>query len=259
VSAGAAAILTEIDARGVATITFDRPERSNAFDAAMRRKFAAELARLAEDTTVRLLILRGAGRNFSSGSDVASFGSDTPEKRVEMLLRLDAFPKPTLALVQGACLGAALGKVACCDIGIAAPDGFFSMPEVRMGIPPLGLTPLLLRALGPRAFRRYALSGERFDGTEALRLGLVHQLCAPEAFTAQTSRLVDELLQAAPGAIVQLKRTARDLSSPGIDAQIMRLAREERQHLQGHEAQEGIAGFREKRPLSWLPKRPREG
>lgn len=254
-SDGAAAILTEIDPCGVATITFDRPEKSNAFDTGMRHKFAADLARLADDPAVRLLVLRGAGRHFSAGSDVESFGSETPERRVEIWLRLDAFPKPTLALVKGACVGAAVGLVACCDIVIAAPDCFFSIPEVRMGFPPLGLTPLFLRALGVQAFRRYALSGERFDGTVALRLGLVHELCPPDAFAARVQKLVDELLRAAPGALAHLKRTARALSSPGIDAEILRLAQEERRHMQGHEAQEGIAGFREKRPPSWSPKK----
>lgn len=252
---GASAILSEVDARGVATITFDRPEKSNALDAGMRRRFSAELLRFAGDPTVRLLIVRGAGKHFSAGADVGSFGTETPEERVECLLRLEAFPKPTVALVQGACVGAALGVVACCDIVVAATDGLFSIPEVRLGLPPLGLAPLFLRALGAQAFRRYALTGERFDSAEALRLGLVHQVCAPEALAAHAAKLADELLQAAPGAIAELKRTARGLSSPGIAEEIVRLAREERQHLEGREAKEGIAAFREKRSPSWVPKK----
>ena len=254
-SAGAEAILSEIDARGVATITFDRPDKSNAFDAGMRRRLAAELARLAGDPSVRLLILRGAGRHFSAGSDVGSFGAEAPEERVEHLLRLDGFPKPTVALVQGACVGAALGVVACCDIVIAATDGFFSIPEVRLGLAPLGLAPLFLRALGAQAFRRYALTGERFDSAEALRLGLAHKVCAPGELGAHAAKLADELLQAAPGAIAELKRAARALSSPGIDAEIVRLAREEREHMQGREAREGVAAFRDKRSPSWVPKK----
>ncbi len=247
-------LLLDIDARGVATITFNRPEKSNAFDAAMRRDFVAMLEALKDNTAVRLVVLRGNGKHFSAGSDVSSFGEETPEKRVEMFLRLDAFPKPTMALVKGACLGAALAMVACCDIVVAAPDASFSIPEVRLGIAPLGLAPLFQRALGPSAFRRYGLTGEKFDGADAFRLGLAHQLCAVDSFDQVAAAMADGLLRGAPDAIAALKRVSRDLSaSSGLGDEIVRLAHEERRLMQGPEAGEGIASFKEKRPPSWYP------
>jgi methylglutaconyl-CoA hydratase len=248
-------IVAAIDERGIATIAFNRPDKSNAFDPGMRRNFVARLAGFHDDPKVRAVFLRGNGKHFCAGSDVASFGSETPEQRVEMFLRLDAFPKPTVALVQGACLGAALAMVACCDIVIAAPDAFFSIPEVRLGIAPLGLTPLFLRAIGPSAFRRYGLSGEKFDGAEALRLGLAHQLCTVGKFDAEAGALADNLLRAAPVATALVKRTARDLSQrQDLAAEIVHLAHEERRQMQGAEAQEGIASFREKRTPAWYKK-----
>ncbi len=250
-----AAIRASVDGRGVASITFDKPDKSNAFDAGMRDEVVRLLASFAEDPTVRVVILRGRGKHFSSGSDVSAFGDQSSDQRVEIFLRLDAFPKPTIALVQGACLGAALALVACCDVVIAAPDAFFSIPEVRLGIAPLGLAPIFLRALGQSAFRHYGLSGDRFDGAEALRLGLVHRLCEPGAFDAAAAALADSFLRGGRQAVAAIKQTARRLGSPADFAQSIRdLAQQERALMQTPEAREGIASARDKRPPVWYPK-----
>ena len=90
---------------------------------------------------------------------------------------IDATPKPTVAVIQGACIGGALALASCCDVMIASHGAFFSVPEVRLGFAPGPLVEVFTRAIGPRALRRYLLSGERFYAEEALRLGLVHQLC----------------------------------------------------------------------------------
>ena len=91
-------------------------------------------------------------------------------------MAIDAIPKPTVAVVEGGCVGGGLAFAACCDVVLATESAFFSVPEVRLGMVP-GLAPLFARALGPRALRRYALSGEQFSAADALRLGFVHEIC----------------------------------------------------------------------------------
>jgi methylglutaconyl-CoA hydratase len=246
------AVQCQIDDRGLATLTLNRPARSNAFDPAMRGLFVALLDQAANDASVRALVLRGSGKHFCAGSDVATMGTTEapPEERIEPLLRLDAFPKPTMALVHGACLGAGLGLVCCVDIVVADPGAFFSIPEVRLGIPPLGLMPLIVRAIGFGPFRRYALTGERFGGEQALRLGLVHELCAADDFDGMAGRMADHLLRGAPDAVRGLKQAWRD---PELSTLMLDFARRERAFVTGPEAQAGLLSAREKRNPPWCP------
>jgi methylglutaconyl-CoA hydratase len=252
-------IAVELSARRVATILLNRPERGNAFDQTMLDELGRALAVLAENDA-RMVVLRGSGRHFCTGADLAarsadakSSGSDAPSKPVslrDVLAALDALPKPTLALVQGAAVGGGAAFAACCDIVIAAESAFFSIPEVRVGMPPLGVAPFLIRAIGHRGFRRYGLSGERIAAAEALRLGLVHQVCAAEALDETSARISDELLHGAPGAIATLKRAAAQYASPTLSTI---LAHQAPHDSKTPEALEGVASFREKRKPSWYP------
>lgn len=246
-------LIEAVDDLGVATLTFNRPARSNAFDPAMRDLFCARLAALADDPGVRMLVLRGAGKHFSAGSDLSAMGQQSPEQRVEMLLKLDEFPKPVLALVHGACLGASLAMVLCCDVVVAAPDAFFSLPEVRLGIPPLVISPFLLRALSPATFGRYALSGERFDGTQARQMGLVHELCAADDFDRAAATTIGHLLHAGPEAARAFKRTLKGSCTQEFREKVVALAREESEMTRGPEAQEALARMKARERPSWYP------
>ena len=167
-----------------------------------------------------------------------------------MLASLDALPKPTLAVVHGAAVGGGAAFAACCDTVIAADDAFFSIPEVRVGIPPLGVAPFLVHAIGHRHFRRYGLSGERITAAEALRLGLAHQVCGADALDETLGCIADEFLLAAPGAIGTLKTAAAQYASPTLSAI---LSNQPAHDSKTPEALEGIASFREKRKPSWYP------
>jgi methylglutaconyl-CoA hydratase len=252
-------IAVERSARRVATILLNRPERGNAFDQTMLDELGRALAVLADDDA-RIVVLRGSGRHFCTGADLAartadamnsaSGASSQPVSLRDVLAALDALPKPTLALVQGAAVGGGAAFAACCDIAIAAESAFFSIPEVRVGMPPLGVAPFLIRAIGHRGFRRYGLSGERIAASEALRLGLVHQVCAAEALDETLARISDELLHGAPGAIATLKRAAAQYASPTLSTI---LAHQAPHDSKTPEALEGVASFREKRKPSWYP------
>jgi len=250
-------IVVEVSARRIAMVRLNRPERGNAFDQVMLDELAQAFGTLAADEAVRILVLRGSGRHFCTGADLAARGATPAAAGAtahaslrEVLTALDALPKPTMALVHGAAVGGGAAFAACCDVALATEDAFFSIPEIRVGMPPLGVAPFLVRAIGHRAFRRYGLSGERFEAAEALRLGLVHQTCAADALEEVSGRIADELLHSAPGAIATLKRAAAQYASPTL-ATI--LETQTPHDSKSPEALEGIASFREKRKPSWYP------
>jgi methylglutaconyl-CoA hydratase len=251
-------ITVDVSARRIATITLNRPDRGNAFDQTMLDELADQLKTLGADDNVRIVVLRGSGRHFCTGADLASRGGDVPAQSPEhapaslrdVLVALDTVPKPTMAVVHGGAVGGGAGFVTCCDVAIATEAAFFSIPEVRVGMPPFGVMPFLIRAMGHRAFRRYGLSGERIVAAEALRLGLVHQVCDAASLEETVARIVDELLHGAPGAIAALKEASARFASPPLSAI---LAQHTPHNPKTPEAIEGIASFREKRKPSWYP------
>jgi methylglutaconyl-CoA hydratase len=252
-------ISVELSPRRIATITLNRPERGNALNQTMLDELAEQLKALATDDTVRIVVLRGAGKHFCTGADLASRGPGAqtqpsqPAKYAvrDVLAILDGLPKPTIAVVHGGAIGGGAGLVTCCDVAIATDAAFFSIPELRIGMAPFGIMAFMIRAIGHRAFRRYGLSGERIAAADALRLGLVHEICDSAALEATLARIADDLLLGAPQATSALKAAAARYASPNLD--------EIRAHVQpphdprSAEAQEGIASFREKRKPSWYP------
>jgi methylglutaconyl-CoA hydratase len=246
-------IAVEISSRGIATITLDRPERSNAFDQAMLNALAQQFAERAPDAATRVVVLRGSGKHFCGGADLVARGMEPAPAAgqvslVEVLVALDHLPKPTIAVVHGAAVGGGAAIAAGCDIALATTDAFFSIPEVRVGMAPLGVAPFLIKAMGDRSFRRYGLSGERFAAAEALRIGLVHELVGSENLEQRLKEIIDALLHGAPRAQRDLKARMKD-HFPSLIAQIEGL-RSPSPH-ESEEAREGIAAFKEKRKPSW--------
>jgi methylglutaconyl-CoA hydratase len=246
----------EVSARGIATILLNRPERSNAIDQATLDELARQFVMLASDDRARVVVLRGAGKHFCAGADLvarASAPDPSPGQTtiIDMLAALDRLPKPTVAVVHGAAIGAGAALAACCDVVVAADSAFFSIPEVRIGMAPLGVTPFVIRAIGHRSFRRYGLSGERFGAAEALRVGLAHEVVPAEQLDAKLGEVIDAMLHGAPAAQRTLKDGMERWADPGVAAIVA--ARPSHGSSRTPEAQEGIASFREKRKPSWYP------
>jgi methylglutaconyl-CoA hydratase len=246
----------DLSARGIATILLNRPERSNAIDQAALDELARQFLRLGADERARIVVLRGAGKHFCAGADlVARAGMPEPAPAqttmVDLLAALDRLPKPTVAAVHGAAIGAGAALAACCDVVVAADDAFFSIPEVRIGMAPLGVTPFVIRAIGHRSFRRYGLSGERFGAAEALRIGLAHEAVPVAQLEAKIAEVVDALLHGAPGAQRTLKDGMECFVAPTVEAIVA--ARPSHGSSRTPEAQEGLASFKEKRKPSWYP------
>lgn len=256
----------ELDSRGVATLRLNRPAVNNAYDGAMLEALAAHVGRLAGDPAVRVLVLRGNGRHFQAGADLGwlqAVAADTPEANLAAsrltggaVRGLDVFPRPTVALVQGACVGGGTGVIAACDVVVAERSATFAISEVRWGVAATVIFPQLVQAIGLRHVRRYAQTCERFDADEARRIGLVHEVCEPGALDAAAAPIIDGLLNAAPGALAITKRSAmRCAGAPVDEAEFERLVAEHAARRQSDEAAEGFASFHEKRRAGWYPGR----
>src|ERR1700689_3942639 len=247
----------DVSSRGIATILLNRLERSNAFDQRMLEELVKELAAREADDRTRIVVLRGSGKHFCGGADLAARAQEQepiPPKAslVDALAALDLLPKPTIAFVHGAAVGGGAALAACCDIVLAADGAFFSIPEVRVGMAPLGVAPFLIRAVGHRSFRRYGLSGERFGAAEALRIGLAHEVVSADRLEAKLIEITDALLHAAPGAVREMKAAMEHDGTPSVAAILARRAAHG--PPRSEEAKEGVTAFKEKRKPSWYPR-----
>jgi len=255
-------VLWEVDARGVGTVTLNRPQVGNAYNGDLVEAFHAALDGLGDRRGLRVAVLRGRGRHFQAGvdlrwSDAVAAAPPDENLRVSRLTaeatrRLERLPVPTIALVQGGCFGGGTGFVAACDVAVAAEDAVFSIAETRWGLLASIIMPQLADAIGARQLRRYALTGERFDAQEARRIGLVHEVVPAADLAAAGARIVDHVLRNAPEATAQTKAvTLESAWSTVRDETYERLVTGHAARRQSAEAKEGRASFREKRPASW--------
>jgi methylglutaconyl-CoA hydratase len=227
-----------------------RPERRNAFDAALIDELAAAFADVGD---ARAVVLSGDGPSFSAGADVEWMRSSVDlsfDENVADALRLramldaiDSCPAPVVGRVQGHALGGGCGLVACCDVVIAEPAAQFAFSEVKLGIVPAVISPFALAKIGPSAARRYFLTGERFSAGEALRIGLIHEVT--DDLDGAVERVVRELFTAGPSAARAAKDLARAPQSADETARLIAA------HRTSEEGQEGLHAFLEKRPPSW--------
>lgn len=253
-------------ADGVARVWLNRPELHNAFDEPLIARLSEILLRLDADDGVRVVVLGGRGRSFCSGADLSwmrRMAGFTQEENLRdagalagLLSVLHRLRKPTIARVHGAALAGGTGLVAACDIAIATPDATFGMTEVRIGLIPATISPYVIRAIGARATQRYFLTAERFGADQALRLGLVHEVCAADALDARIAEVVAALLAGGPQSIAASKTLIADVAGRPIDDDLVEeTSRRIAAARCGGEARMGIAAFFDKRPAPWnVPK-----
>jgi methylglutaconyl-CoA hydratase len=236
---------------GVLRVTLAKPDRRNAFDAAL----IAELHEAFSDVgDARVVVLAGDGPSFCAGADVEWQRASIElsfEENVEDALRLyrmlgavDACAAPLVAAVHGFALGGGSGLVACADVVVASSDATFGFTEVRLGIIPAVISPFVFAKIGSGAARRFFLTGERFDAETALRVGLIHEIA--DDLDAAVERVVGEILKSGPEATRAAKRLAREAPADGEE-----LARIAAGLRAGAEGQEGLRAFLDKRPPSW--------
>src|SRR6202451_2680938 len=178
-------VLWELDQRGVATVTLNRPEVNNAYDAGLINGVLAAMDELGQKP-VLVVVLKGNAKRFQAGADLKWINAVRPQSpdeneavsraTFEAVQRLNLLPLPTVALVQGGCFGGGTGIISACDVVIAADNAMFSITEVRWGLTAAIIIPQLCDAIGVRQVRRYAPTGERFGAQDARRIGLVHEV-----------------------------------------------------------------------------------
>ena len=256
------AVLHEVDARGVATVTLHRPQVNNAYDESLIQGLHDAMDALGGHRGLRVVVLRGEGKHFQAGADLKWINRVAGQPAVEnervsrltatAVDRLNTLPVPTVALVQGGCFGGGTGIVAACDVVVAAGNALFSIAETRWGLTPAIIQPQLADAIGVRQVRRYALTGERFGAEEARRIGLVHEVVPLAELAAAGARVVEQLLQNAPEANAQTKAVALEFAFGRVeDVVLARLAAQHAAKRRSAEATEGLASFAEKRAARW--------
>ena len=253
---------------GVLHLTLNRPEQRNAINEMMVGELETVVAALANDPTSRIVVIRGAGGSFCAGGDLKDFqrnyqGADNVERVAgqnrrfgHLLSAINTLPQVVIMLIEGAAMGGGVGLTCLGDISICTTDALFSMTETGMGIPPAQIAPFVVQRIGLTHTRRLMLSAARFDGTEALRLGLVHQVASDAtALGTVADAVIAQVLRCGPRANAATKEILRScLEAPLEDTLDMAAARFA-EALKGDEAREGIAAFHEKRAPDWVPAR----
>jgi methylglutaconyl-CoA hydratase len=251
---------------GVAQLTLNRPDKRNALDGATIGALSAALERCANDPMVRMLQLTGAGNVFCAGADLGEMQAQAQaseaqnlahaQKLASLLGALDAWPKPTLARVNGDGYGGALGLIAACDIVVVEEGAKFAFTEVRLGIIPAVVSPFVLGKIGESAALRYFLTAETMTAATLKDIGLAHEVVSAEALDPACHRIADAILKGAPGALAEAKALIRDIAhrsaSERAEASLRMAARLARLRVKS-EAQEGFSAFFARRKAHWRP------
>jgi methylglutaconyl-CoA hydratase len=257
-------VLFEVDTRGVARVTLNRPAVHNCFNDQVIDRLVAIFTEISSRKDIRVVTIQGAGKSFSAGGDLEwmrrsgqqDYATNLAQTMVlaRLFKVLNDLPQAVVSLVQGNCMAGGTGLVSCSDIAIAVRDTKFALTEVRLGLSPATISPYVVAAIGARQARRYFLTGERFEAAEAQRIGLVHDLADDVAdLQARGERLVADLLLGAPGAIADSKMLIRHVAYHGeVGEEVMQFtAKNIADRRASEEGQEGLASFFAKRKPAW--------
>lgn len=256
-------VITAIDQRGVATVTMNNPDKHNAFDDDIIHQLTEAFNSVANNEQVKIVVLASHGKSFSAGADLSwmkrmagySVEENLRDSRAlaEMLRVLNFLPKPTIARVQGAAFGGAVGLVSCCDMAVAAPRASFCLSEVKIGLLPATIGPYVAAAIGQRASRRYFITAERFSAQTAEQLGLVSHCVEEQALDSTIEDLINQLLLNSPAAVKAAKQLAFDVSDRIIDSTLIEQTCQRIADIRvSSEGQEGLSAFLEKRQPAWI-------
>ncbi len=247
----------------VAEVWLNRPEVRNAFNDEVIAELTQTFQQLAREPGLRVVLLGGRGKAFCAGADLnwmramadyswAQNRADA-QRLADMLWTLDQCPVPVVGRVQGDCYAGGMGLAAICDVLVASRNVTFCLSEARLGLLPATISPYVIRAMGVQASRRYFVTAERFSAAQAQALGLVHELCEPEALDAQVAEIVSALVANGPAAVRACKQLVRDVAGQPL-AEDLRAdtARRIADIRASDEGKEGLQSFLGKRPANWL-------
>jgi len=244
-------------APGTAIVWLNRPDKGNALDAQTISGLLHVLAELLADADVRVIVLAGRGDSFCSGLDLDGLtGEQTHalpaelEQAATLLALIRDANKPVIVRAHGHCAGIGMALAAAATITITARDARYAHPGVLLGVTPHLSAPTIAAAIGPRAARRWLLTGETMDAPEAWRLGLAHELCEADELDARINHILGYLINAAPSAtretLALLRMTDTLIPDPATQARSLAAT------LQGPDAQAGTTARRDEQVPPWV-------
>ncbi|MGZ2258321.1 crotonase/enoyl-CoA hydratase family protein [Roseobacter sp. A03A-229] len=252
----------DMDARGVATLTLNRPEKHNAMSGQMLEELTQAAQRLGADDAVRVVLLTGAGKSFCAGGDLAwmqaqrdmapARRSAEARKLATMLGALNTLPKPLIGVVQGNAFGGGVGLACVCDVALAVESAKFGFTETRLGLIPATIGPYVLARMGEGLARRVFMSARIFGAAEAVDLGVIARAVPAEVLAEAVEAEVAPYLACAPGAVAAAKQLARDLGPRIDDALVDHTIAALAARWETEEAAEGIGAFFDKRKPGWV-------
>jgi enoyl-CoA hydratase len=251
-------ILVDVDG-GVAVVTVNRPDKRNALNSQVRSETVAALDALRDDDSVRVVVFTGAGEKaFVAGADIGEFAQRTPlEQREAMTGRrvfdeIAAFPKPTVAMINGFCLGGGCELALACDVRVASDAARLGQPEINLGIiPGGGGTQRLPRVVGTGQAMRLILSGEIIDTAEALRIGLVDVVHPAAELRERTMEFARGMAAKSPVALRMAKAAVRAAAEMPLAAGLAYETELFVTCFGSDDKREGVAAFLEKRPAEF--------
>lgn len=258
-------------AGGVLHVTLNRPEVRNALNHAMVTELNAvfDAAKQMGAESVRVVVLRGAGRHFCAGADLKEMLASgmAPPKPGEtdplvtfnrgfgtMLRKVTDLPGVVIAVCEGAVLAGGFGFACVSDIALAHVDAKFGVPETTRGLPPAQIAPFIVERIGLTQARRLCLTGAQFQGIDALKLGIVHYVFADEAeLQARLDEIIQQVLNCAPQANAVTKEIVVNSTRRQLDQVLDEAAQKFAACVRSAEAPEGIQAFMQKRAPKWAP------
>jgi isohexenylglutaconyl-CoA hydratase len=259
----------KLDLRGaVLHLWLNRPELRNALSPLMVREIVATFAAIADDRTVRVVVLRGAGGTFCAGGDIKSMSAageapppggadelkDNNRRFGAMLETVNAAPQVVIAAVEGFAMGGGFGLACIADFTVATADARFAMSEVMIGVVAAAISPFVVQRIGLTAARRLGVSGMRLGGDEATAIGIAH-LCVKDAaaLDAAVRDTCNQVLKSGPDAVAATKRLMLRAAGPVSIPELLDEAAEcFAAAVRGPEGREGTKAFVEKRKASWV-------
>lgn len=245
-----------VERRGkVAVLTINRSEKLNALNSQVHAEGVAALDELRNDDSVRVLVITGSGeKSFVAGADISEFEGQTPVtqrntfQEASLFNRLDQFPKPVIAMVNGFCLGGGNELALACDLRICSENARFSQPEINLGIMPGGGgTQRLTHLIGEGRSMEMILTGDMIDAATAERFGLVNHVYPIDQLEAETLKLAEKIAEKAPIALQLSKEAVKFASRSNLDEGLRREVDLFAICFSSEDKKEGVAAFLEKR------------
>ena len=252
-------VQVEKDARGVVTLTLNRPQAFNSLSEGMIDALQAELDRIAQDSSARVVVIAAAGRAFCAGHDLKEMRAEPSQDYYErlfaqcgrMMMTVQKLPVPVIARVHGIATAAGCQLVAMCDLAVAASDARFAVSGVNLGLFCSTPSVALSRNLGRKAAFEMLVTGEFITAEQAREKGLVNRVVAPEALDPEVERLVAAIVAKPAAAIAVGKGLFYRQLETGIEAAYADASRTMACNMMDDSALEGVQAFIEKRPAAW--------